>query len=101
VVLLSTHQTEDVMSLCRDVIVIDRGRVRFSGPPAGLAALAEGRVWTSATREPAALASWRTGTGLFRHVGDPPAGADLLAPTIEDGYLMLVDVRADGGGDRG
>ncbi|MFI5914309.1 ABC transporter ATP-binding protein [Dactylosporangium sp. NPDC051541] len=91
VVLLSTHQTEDVMSLCRDVIVIDRGRVRFSGPPAGLAALAEGRVWTSGTREPAALASWRTGTGHFRHVGDPPAGAELLAPTIEDGYLTLVD----------
>ena len=92
VVLLSTHQTEDVMSLCRDVIVIDHGHVRFSGPPTGLAALAEGRVWTSATREPAALASWRTGTGLFRHVGDPPAGAELLPPTIEDGYLMLVDL---------
>lgn len=98
VVLLSTHQTEDVMSLCRDVVVIDQGRVRFAGPPTGLAALAEGRVWTSAVREPAALASWRTGTGAFRHVGDPPAGADLLAPTIEDGYLMLVDVRAGGDG---
>ncbi|MEU7871400.1 ATP-binding cassette domain-containing protein [Dactylosporangium sp. NPDC049140] len=98
VVLLSTHQTEDVMSLCRDVVVIDQGRVRFAGPPAGLAALAEGRVWTSAVREPAALASWRTGTGAFRHVGDPPAGAELLAPTIEDGYLMLVDGRAGGDG---
>jgi ABC-2 type transport system ATP-binding protein len=95
VVLLSTHQTEDVMSLCRDVVVIDQGRVRFAGPPAGLAALAEGRVWTSAVREPAALASWRTGTGAFRHVGDPPAGAELLAPTIEDGYLTLLDVRRD------
>ena len=95
VVLLSTHQTEDVMSLCREVVVIDHGRVRFTGPPAGLAALADGRVWTSTVREPAALASWRTGTGAFRHVGDPPAGAELLAPTIEDGYLMLVDVRRD------
>ncbi|WP_433040752.1 ATP-binding cassette domain-containing protein [Dactylosporangium sp. CS-033363] len=100
VVLLSTHQTEDVMSLCRDVIVIDQGRVRFTGPPTGLAALAEGRVWTSAAREPAALASWRTGTGLFRHVGEPPPGAELLTPTIEDGYLMLVDAPADGD-DRG
>jgi ABC-2 type transport system ATP-binding protein len=91
-VLLSTHQTEDVMSLCRDVIVIDHGRVQFAGTPVVLAGLAEGRVWTSTTRQPAALASWRTGTGLFRHVGDPPADAKLLTPTIEDGYLMLIDL---------
>ncbi|GAA3202122.1 ABC transporter ATP-binding protein [Dactylosporangium siamense] len=95
-VLLSTHQTEDVMSLCRQVVVIDQGTVRFSGTPADLAALAAGRVWTSATREPGALASWRTGTGLHRHVGDPPHGAELLPPTIEDGYLMLVDLSSGG-----
>ncbi|GAA4257253.1 ABC transporter ATP-binding protein [Dactylosporangium darangshiense] len=99
VVLLSTHQTEDVMSLCREVVVIDRGRVRFAGPPAGLAALAAGRVWTGAGREAGALASWRTGNGSYRHIGDPPAGAELLDPTIEDGYLTLVDTPA--GGDRG
>jgi ABC-2 type transport system ATP-binding protein len=91
-VVLSTHQIEDVMSLCQQVIVLDHGAIRFTGPPADLAALADGRVWTSATREPAALASWRTGSGLYRHVGDPPTGADLLTPTIEDGYLMLVDL---------
>ncbi|HTJ39444.1 MAG TPA: ABC transporter ATP-binding protein [Dactylosporangium sp.] len=99
VVLLSTHQTEDVMSLCREVVVIDRGRVRFAGPPAGLAALAAGRVWTGAGREAGALASWRTGNGSYRHIGDPPPGAELLDPTIEDGYLTLVDTPA--GGDRG
>ncbi|MDG6105500.1 ABC transporter ATP-binding protein [Dactylosporangium aurantiacum] len=93
-VLLSTHQTEDVMSLCRQVVVIDRGAVRFSGTPAELAGLADGRVWTSDAREPGALASWRTGTGLHRHVGDPPPGAQLLPPSIEDGYLMLVDLSA-------
>ena len=91
-VLLSTHQTEDVMSLCREVVVIDHGAVRFTGSPADLTALADGRVWTSARREPDALASWRTGTGLYRHVGDPPPDAELLAPTIEDGYLTLVDL---------
>lgn len=94
-VLLSTHQTEDVMSLCRHVIVLDHGGVRFAGTPAELTALANGRVWTSGTREPAATASWRTGTGLFRHVGTPPPGADLLAPTLEDGYLTLVDLAPD------
>lgn len=93
-VLLSTHQTEEAMALCQRVIVLDHGLVRFAGTPVDLAALARGRVWTSGTREPRALASWRTGSGLYRHVGDPPPGADLLDPTVEDGYLMLVDVAA-------
>ncbi|GAA3394399.1 ABC transporter ATP-binding protein [Cryptosporangium minutisporangium] len=95
-VLLSTHQTEDVTSLCREVIVLDHGGVRFSGSPADLTALASGRVWTSSEREPNALVSWRTGTGLFRHVGDPPPGAELIDPTLEDGYLTLVDLAAAG-----
>ncbi|MEV7989861.1 ABC transporter ATP-binding protein [Micromonospora sp. NPDC085948] len=94
-VLLSTHQTEDVMSLCQEVIVLDRGRVRFEGTPAELAGLAAGRVWTSAARRAGSLASWRTGTGLYRHVGDPPAGARLVEPSIEDGYLTLVGAGAE------
>ncbi|TQS42384.1 ATP-binding cassette domain-containing protein [Cryptosporangium phraense] len=91
-VLLSTHQTEDVMSLCREVIVLDHGAVRFTGTPAELTALADGRVWTSTARGEGALASWRTGTGLFRNVGTPPPDADLLPPSLEDGYLTLVDL---------
>ncbi|GIF62909.1 ABC transporter ATP-binding protein [Asanoa ishikariensis] len=91
-VLLSTHQTEDVMSLCREVVVLDQGRVLFTGTPTDLAGLAAGRVWTSDSRVPGALASWRTGSGAYRHVGDPPPGAPLLDPTIEDGYLTLVDL---------
>jgi ABC-2 type transport system ATP-binding protein len=33
---------------------------------------------------------------LYRNVGDPPAGAQLIEPTIEDGYLMLVDATEGG-----
>jgi ABC-2 type transport system ATP-binding protein len=90
-VLLSTHQTEDVIAVCQRVIVLDHGQSRFSGEPAELAAVAKGRVWTSATRYPGALAAWRTGAGTYRNIGEPPAGADLIEPSIEDGYLMLVD----------
>jgi ABC-2 type transport system ATP-binding protein len=93
-VLLSTHQTEDVMTVCQRVIVLDHGRIRFQGEPAALAATARGRVWTSAARSPGALAAWRTGAGTYRNIGDPPAGADLIDPTIEDGYLMLIDAAA-------
>ncbi|MGW3019563.1 ABC transporter ATP-binding protein [Streptomyces longwoodensis] len=90
-VLLSTHQTEDVAMLCHRVVVLAHGRVRFEGTPAELTARAAGRVWSSDRRDPAARAGWRTGTGTFRNVGDPPEGADLLEPTLEDGYLLTLD----------
>jgi ABC-2 type transport system ATP-binding protein len=88
-VVLSTHMTEDVEALCDRVIVLDRGAVTFDGTPSGLAGLAAGRVWVADHVDPGALVSWRTGTGRQRHVGDPPAGAELLAPTVQDGYLLL------------
>jgi ABC-2 type transport system ATP-binding protein len=90
-VLLSTHQTEDVAMLCHRVLVMAAGRVRFDGTPAELTARAAGRVWSSAERAPDAKAGWRTGTGSFRNVGDPPPGAQLLEPTLEDGYLLTLD----------
>ncbi|WP_369234896.1 ABC transporter ATP-binding protein [Streptomyces sp. R21] len=90
-VLLSTHQTEDVAMLCHRVIVMAHGRVRFEGTPAELTARAAGRVWSSAERDPGARAGWRTGAGTFRNVGDPPKDADLLEPTLEDGYLLTLD----------
>ncbi|MEU0220022.1 ABC transporter ATP-binding protein [Streptomyces sp. NPDC006265] len=90
-VLLSTHQTEDVAMLCHRVIVMAGGRVRFEGTPAELTARAAGRVWSSTERDPGAMAGWRTGTGSFRNVGTPPPGAELLEPTLEDGYLLTLD----------
>ncbi len=90
-VLLSTHQTEDVAMLCHRVLVMAGGRVRFEGTPAELTARAAGHVWSSTERDPGAKAGWRTGTGSFRNVGDPPAGADLLEPTLEDGYLLTLE----------
>lgn len=89
-VLLSTHQTEDVTAVCQRVVVLDRGRSHFDGTPPELAALADGRVWTAPQRDPSAQGAWRTGQGAYRHLGDPPSGADLAPATIEDGYLLLV-----------
>lgn len=88
-VVLSTHMTEDVEALCDRVIVLDRGVVTFDGTPSGLAGIATGRVWVADQVDPGAVVSWRTGTGRQRHVGDPPADAELLAPTVQDGYLLL------------
>jgi ABC-2 type transport system ATP-binding protein len=93
-VLLSTHQTDDVAALCHNVVVLLSGQVRYTGTPAGLAALAEGRVWLAADRDPQAELAWITGEGRVRHIGDPPAGAQLVDPTVEDGYLVLAGHQA-------
>jgi ABC-2 type transport system ATP-binding protein len=89
IVLVSTHQTDDVAALCQRVIVLRDGHAAFDGTPGELSALARDRVWIADTRDDRAQLSWRTAEGRHRHVGDPPAGARLVEPTIEDGYLLL------------
>ena len=88
-VVLSTHMTEDVEALCDRVIVMDHGRITFDGTPIALAAVADGSVWIADRPDPRALVSWRTGEGRHRHVGDAPSDAELITPTVQDGYLLL------------
>jgi ABC-2 type transport system ATP-binding protein len=94
--MISTHQTEDVAALCERVIVLDGGQVLFDGRVVDLAAEAAGRVWMADERDPTAQHAWRTGTGRVRNVGDPPPGAELIEPALEDAYLLLV---GDAAGD--
>lgn len=98
IVLVATHQTDDVAALCERVIVLHGGRAAFDGTPAQLGALANGRVWTAAERDDRAKLSWRTAVGVHRHIGDPPPGAQLVEPTLEDGYLLLAGDAAVAGG---
>ena len=90
VILLSTHQADDIAAVCPKVIVLLQGRVRFAGTPAELATAAVGRVWAADERNSRAHLSWRGGDNRWRHIGDhPPAGAELVTPTVEDGYLLV------------
>jgi ABC-2 type transport system ATP-binding protein len=93
-VILSTHQTEDVAALCQRVIVMLDGQVLFEGTPRELTQVADGRVWLADERAAGARLSWRTADGAHRNIGEAPSDADLVAPTLEDGYLLLVGDRA-------
>jgi ABC-2 type transport system ATP-binding protein len=93
-VILSTHQTEDVAALCQRVIVMLDGQVLFEGTPRELTQVADGRVWLADDRAAGARLSWRTADGAHRNIGEAPSDADLMAPTLEDGYLLLVGDRA-------
>jgi ABC-2 type transport system ATP-binding protein len=89
-VVLSTHDTAEVAASCQRVIVVLDGAVRFDGTPHALADVAAGRVWLGAHAAAATTGSWVGADGRVRMIGTPPAGATLAAPTLEDGYLLLV-----------
>ena len=90
VIVLSTHQVDDIAAICPRVIVLLQGRIHYSGTPAGLAGTATGHVWAADQRDARAHLSWRGGDSRWRHIGErPPDGAETVPPTVEDGYLML------------
>jgi len=88
-VVLSTHHTVEVAAFCQRVIVMLRGRVHFDGTPSELAQLAAGRVWVDHDASAASERAWITADGTIRAIGDPPTGAELVEPTIDDGYLLI------------
>jgi ABC-2 type transport system ATP-binding protein len=90
IVVLSTHQTDDVAALCERLVVLDRGRVRYDGSVTDLVARATGRVWLADQPDPAATVSWRTGTGRYRNVAAHARdGVEHVEPSLEDAYLLL------------
>jgi ABC-2 type transport system ATP-binding protein len=88
-VVVSTHLTDEVAAVCNRVLVLDHGTVLFDDEPARLASVASGRVWIDDAAGPGAAHSWYTADGSVRCVGTPPGGAQLVEPTIDDGYLLL------------
>jgi ABC-2 type transport system ATP-binding protein len=90
-VLLSTHQTAEVAAFCRVVLVMVAGRIAFVGTPAELAAVADRRVWVDDHESSGAVRAWIAPDGSTRNVGEPPGGATLVEPTIDDGYLLVTN----------
>jgi len=90
VIVLSTHQADDIAAICPRVVVVLEGRIHFAGTPAALAETAKGHVWTAERRDERAHMSWRDGDNRWRHIGDRrPADSETAVPTVEDGYLLL------------
>ena len=96
-VLVSTHQTAEVAVAFPRVLVLTDGAIRFDGPPSALAEVARGRVWLDERKHPDALRSWTTPEGAVRNIGDPPSGAQLAEPAIDDGYLLVSNATAEVG----
>ncbi|MBB2909679.1 ABC-type multidrug transport system ATPase subunit [Streptosporangium becharense] len=101
-VLLSTHILDDVAQTCRQVAVMDGGRLVFHGDIAGLVSYADRRVWTLTTTGPAPttgriVSVLPEGPAMrYRVVSATPPAADArpAVPTLEDGYLALMEAGA-------
>jgi len=104
VILLSTHIVADLGSSCRDLAILDEGRIVFRGAPDELLAAARGRVFEAVipvdgeARLPAGIeviSRTPEGVGLrIRAVsgqGDVPPGAEPVPePTLEEAYLAFM-----------
>ncbi|WP_019909826.1 ATP-binding cassette domain-containing protein [Paenibacillus sp. HW567] len=100
IVLLSTHIIEDVQSVCNLLIVINDGKVLFTGRPEELIRLAQGHVGVFMEDEAnddglTILITSRVNTARgvsCRGVADRlPGYAQPVEPTLEDAYLFLVE----------
>lgn len=103
IVLLSTHIVADIESACSQLAVLNRGRLRFTGSPAELIKRAHGQVWH--VEIPTVdyerlrpllkiVSSRRTPEGMALRVlsaSNPLGLGEPLAPTMEDGYLCLME----------
>ena len=87
-IVVSTHMTDEAAFGDR-IIVLSAGEVAFVGTPDQLREVAAGKCWVEQHRPAGAAAAWQQPDGTHRCVGQPPPGAHLVEPTLEDGYLLV------------
>ncbi|WP_027625268.1 ATP-binding cassette domain-containing protein [Clostridium lundense] len=100
-VILSTHIIEDVEAICNLLIVMDKGKILYSGSPSELIKRAEGHVSTIHVRnegESEIQGNFKitsriiTSDGVkYKIVGDGlPSNAVSTTPTLEDAYVYCM-----------
>lgn len=97
-VILSTHILDDVAQTCPYVFVLRNGAKTFDGPTSGLTNEARGRTYLTAPdaappTDATIVNATTTPSGTrYRIVTDnPPADAEAIDPTLEDGYMALAN----------
>jgi ABC-type multidrug transport system ATPase subunit len=103
-VLLSTHIVEDVAQTCQHAAVMAAGRVVYTGTVPDLVRVGEGATWevvtTTGSPPPAGVvvsAISRTDGTHYRVISStrPSAAAVSAAPSLEDGYVALMQRSAE------
>ena len=110
VIVLSTHIVGDLGSGCRDLAIIDRGKIVFRGSPSELTEHAAGKAFeitVGVGKEDLGpgieiVSRAKDGVGIkIRAVaadGSPPEGAQIVeSPTLEEAYLAFMAARGRAG----
>jgi ABC-2 type transport system ATP-binding protein len=103
VIILSTHIVGDISSTCENLVILDKGKVRYRGSPPDLTDMAEGKAWETVAEEkdlPAikerfsVISTAPRGDRLhLRLVGEGSAnGLELkpVTPNLEDAYINFM-----------
>jgi ABC-2 type transport system ATP-binding protein len=98
-ILLSTHIVEDVAQTCQNLAIMKSGKIIFLGTTADLLRETQGRAWMITTQGAKPEGNFTIVSTLnmgpvvqYRVVGDlsPRAGAVPIEPSLEDGYVWLM-----------
>ncbi|KPK93167.1 hypothetical protein AMJ80_06080 [bacterium SM23_31] len=104
VVIFSTHIVEDISTSCREVSVLNEGKVIFHGSPETMRKRAIGKVWESVIPEKQ-FAELRRTLQIVSHIREKegikikfiskksPESLEMKAvePTLEDAYILLLN----------
>jgi len=104
IVIFSTHIVEDISTSCRELAVLDKGKVVFQGIPEDMRKKAVGKVWESDI--PAdAFQEWNKALKIVSHIkhdgsvkikyisDTPPTDLEArqVEATLEDAYLLMLN----------
>jgi len=109
IVILSTHIVSDVEATATDIALIENGSLVAHATPEALLLLVKGKVWewvvastelNAAKQRFLVSSTTRRSDGVHvRVLGDePPAGAQPVAPNLEDAYLYCLNQHRAGAG---
>ncbi|MDR2775178.1 MAG: efflux RND transporter permease subunit [Tannerella sp.] len=102
IVIFSTHIIEDISSSCNQVVVINKGELRYFGEPENMVNMAEGKIWQFHIDREAfdekldkslVIHNIQDGDGIqvrYLSVEQPYPGAVRVEANLEDAYLCLL-----------
>lgn len=101
IVIFSTHIIEDISSSCNQVVVVNKGDLKYFGDPGDMVQMAEGKIWIfQVDREgfeqldPAMVVHHIQNDNIIQvrylAMEKPAEDAVLAEPNLEDAYLCLL-----------
>ena len=102
IVIFSTHIIEDISSSCNQVVVINKGELKYFGDPSDMVEMANGKVWQfnidktefeKVLDKSLVIHHIQEGDTIrvrYLSVGQPYEGAVEVEANLEDAYLCLL-----------